>query len=38
MTLVATKIAAGGALFVRHTGVASAAAGVAYIEVEYTID
>lgn len=38
MTLVNPKVAAGTAVFVRHTGVAATAAGQAYVEIEYTID
>jgi hypothetical protein len=35
MTIVAGAVAAGGAIFVRHTGVAATAVGQAYVEVEY---
>jgi hypothetical protein len=31
-------VAAGGAVFVRHTGVAATAAGQAVVEIEYTVD
>lgn len=35
MTLVATAVAASTPIFVRHTGVAATAAGMAYVELEY---
>jgi len=35
LTLVATRVAAGGALFARHTGVATTEVGQYYVEVEY---
>lgn len=38
LTIVAGAVAADGAVFVRHTGVAATAAGQAYVEIEYTID
>lgn len=38
MTIVAGAVAANGAVFVRHTGIAATAAGQAYVEVDYTID
>lgn len=34
-TIVAGAIAAGGSVFVRHTGIAATAAGQAYVEIEY---
>lgn len=36
MVVAAGAVAAGGAVFVRHTGVAATAAGQAVIEIEYT--
>lgn len=38
MTVVSGAVAADGAVFVRHTGVASTAAGEAFVELEYTYD
>ena len=38
LVIAAAAVAAGGAVFVRHTGVAATAAGLAYVEIEYTID
>jgi len=38
MTLVATRMAANQALFVRHTGIAATAAGQAVVEVDYEMD
>lgn len=38
MTLVSSAVAADGAVFVRHTGVAVTQAGQAYVEIDYTID
>lgn len=38
MTIVAGAVAAGGSVFVRHTGVAATAAGQAVVEIEYTVD
>lgn len=38
MTIVSGAVAAGGAVFVRHTGVAVTQAGQAFVEVEYTVD
>jgi hypothetical protein len=38
MAIVAGAVAAGTSVFVRHTGVASAAAGQAVVEIEYTVD
>lgn len=38
MALVASAVAAGSGLFVRHTGIAATAAGEAVVEVEYTVD
>lgn len=37
MTIVSGAVAAGGAVFVRHTGVAATAAGQAVVEIEYTV-
>jgi hypothetical protein len=37
MTIVAGAVAAGGSVFVRHTGIAATAAGQAVIEIEYTV-
>lgn len=34
-SIVAGAVAAGGAVFVRHTGIAATAAGQAFIEIEY---
>lgn len=38
MTIVAGAVAAGGSVFVRHTGVAATQAGQAVVEIEYTVD
>lgn len=38
MTIAAGAVAAGGAVFCRHTGVAAAAAGEAFVEIDFTID
>ena len=38
MTIVAGAVAANGAVFVRHTGVAATQAGQAFVEIEYTMD
>lgn len=38
LTLAANKVSAGTMLSVRHTGVATTAAGQAYVQVEYTVD
>lgn len=38
MTIVSGAVAAGGAVFVRHTGVAATAAGQAIVEIEYTVN
>ncbi len=35
MTIVSGAVAAGGAVFVRHTGVAATQAGQAYVEIDY---
>ena len=38
LSLAAAAIGAGGALFVRHTGVAATALGEYYVEVEFTVN
>jgi hypothetical protein len=38
MTIVDGAVAAGGSVFVRHTGIAATAAGQAVVEIEYTVD
>ena len=38
MTIVSGAVAAGGSVFVRHTGVAATAAGHVVVEIEYTVD
>lgn len=38
LVIAAGAVAAGGAVFVRHTGVAATVAGQAVVEIEYTID
>lgn len=38
MVIVAGAVAAGGSVFVRHTGIAATAAGQAVVEIEYTVD
>ena len=38
LVIAAGAIAAGGAVFVRHTGVAATAAGQAVVEIEYTVN
>jgi hypothetical protein len=35
MTIVSGSVAANGAVFVRHTGIAATAAGQAYVEIEF---
>ena len=38
MTIVSGAVAAGGSVFVRHTGIAVTAAGQAVVEVEYSVN
>lgn len=38
LVIVSGAVAAGGSVFVRHTGVAATAAGQVVIEIEYTVD
>jgi hypothetical protein len=38
LTLVATAVPANTSVFVRHTGVATTAAGQAYVQIEFTVD
>lgn len=38
MTIVSGAVAAGGSVFVRHTGIAATAAGEAVVEIEYSVD
>lgn len=38
MAIVAGAVAAGGSVFVRHTGIAATAAGEAVVEIEYSVD
>ena len=38
MTIVSGAVAAGGSVFVRHTGIAAVAAGQAVVEVEYSVN